>query len=80
MSFNNEFEYFAYKKIYNKSNIKWINCKIHRAYKLLGYISFDSGDYKESLNYYNKALKYNPMDEDTMLEILYLYKNKEEFI
>lgn len=70
LDFTNRLEFFLYCHMNRKINISWSRNFLSDIYLQKGVISFENKNYKEALDYYEKALRWNPASMLIYNEIL----------
>lgn len=70
LDFTNRLEFFLYCHMNKKINISWSRNFLSDIYLQKGIISFENKNYKEALDYYEKALRWNPASMLIYNEIL----------
>lgn len=73
LDFNNQLEFVLYCNMNRSKKVAWKRNFLSNMYFYKGIICYENMNYKGAIAYYEKALKWNPVDFNTYSEILETY-------
>lgn len=79
MDFSNNMEYYLYSHMNNKVAISWSRNFLSDIYLLKGNILAESRNFKEAIEYFDKALRWNPVSIRIYREILVTCINLRDY-
>lgn len=79
LDFNNKMEFFLYCHINTKTNISWTRNFLSEIYLLKGILLYEARHFKDAIIFFDKSLKWNPVNAHTYNEILEACINLHNF-
>lgn len=78
--FSSKLEFFLYCHINNKTNVSWNRNYLSDIYLIKGIILYEARNFKESIIFFEKALKWNPVSMHIYNELLEACINLHDYI